>query len=110
MATSIRNAKQLWSSERFRDGWRGSSQMAQPTATADALWSVEQILRAGSFGAVIFWQQHVRSEPLRRLILAAQSTETLFFLQRPVADAMNSSPATLRLAVHPLKTACRSRS
>ncbi|WP_213769258.1 translesion DNA synthesis-associated protein ImuA [Caballeronia sp. dw_19] len=73
----------------------------KPQSTADALWSVEQILRAGSFGAVIFWQQHIRSESLRRLMLAAQSAETLFFLQRPVADAMNSSPATLRLAVRP---------
>jgi len=26
--------------------------------TADALWSTEQVLRSGTFGAVLFWQTH----------------------------------------------------
>jgi protein ImuA len=69
--------------------------------TADALWSAEQILRAGSCGALIFWQQHIRSEALRRLHLAAQSTETLFVLMRPLACAADASPAVLRLGVRP---------
>ncbi|SAL45826.1 cell division protein [Caballeronia sordidicola] len=72
-----------------------------PKKTADALWSAEQILKAGSFGAVLFWQQHIRGESLRRLILAAQSNETLFVLMRPLASAQDSSPASLRLALRP---------
>jgi len=69
------------------------------TSTADALWSAEQILRAGSCGALIAWQQHIRAEALRRLHLAAQATETLLFLVRPLASAQDASPATLRLGV-----------
>lgn len=42
--------------------------------TADALWSAEQILRAGSCGALIFWAQHVQASSLRRPHLAAHSS------------------------------------
>ena len=65
----------------------------------DALWCAEQVLRARSCGALVFWQQHIRAEALRRLHLAAQATETLFSLVRPLASAADASPATLRLAV-----------
>jgi protein ImuA len=65
----------------------------------DALWCAEQVLRARSCGALVFWQQHIRAEALRRLHLAAQATETLFLLVRPLASAADASPATLRLAV-----------
>jgi Uncharacterized conserved protein len=41
--------------------------------TADALWAAEQVLRAGTSAALIFWQTHVRPESLRRLHLAAQA-------------------------------------
>ncbi|WP_404983516.1 MULTISPECIES: translesion DNA synthesis-associated protein ImuA [unclassified Caballeronia] len=67
--------------------------------TADALWCAEQVLRARSCGALVFWQQHIRAEALRRLHLAAQATETLFLLVRPLASAADASPATLRLGV-----------
>ncbi|MFM0524222.1 translesion DNA synthesis-associated protein ImuA [Paraburkholderia strydomiana] len=69
--------------------------------TADALWSVEQILRAGSYGALIFWTQYAQSSSLRRLHLAAQSSETLFVMVRPLAAAQDASPALLRLALKP---------
>lgn len=68
---------------------------------ADSLWAAEQILRSGSCGAVLLWQQHIRNESLRRLHLAAQCGETLFFLLRPIAAAQDSSPAPLRLALRP---------
>jgi len=55
----------------------------------------------GSCGALMLWQQHIRSESLRRLLLAAQSSETLFVIMRPLARAQDSSPAPLRLAVRP---------
>lgn len=71
-----------------------------PTA-ADALWAAEQILRSGSCGSLLFWASHVRPESLRRLNLAAQAGETLFFALRPLAAAQDASPAQLRLALRP---------
>ena len=73
----------------------------KPQKSADALWSAEQILKAGSCGALLLWQQHMRSEALRRLHLAAQTSETLLIVLRPLACAQDSSPAALRLAVRP---------
>ncbi|WP_250481764.1 translesion DNA synthesis-associated protein ImuA [Caballeronia sp. NCTM5] len=69
--------------------------------TADALWCAERVLQAKSCGALVFWQQHIRAEALRRLHLAAQATETLLVLIRPLASAQDASPATLRLGVRP---------
>lgn len=75
--------------------------VVQAPKTADALWAAEQILRAGSCGALLFWAQHVQTSSLRRLHLAAQSSETLFFMIRPLASAQDASPAVLRLALRP---------
>ncbi|MDN8037053.1 MULTISPECIES: translesion DNA synthesis-associated protein ImuA [Burkholderiaceae] len=69
--------------------------------TADALWCAERVLQAKSCGALILWQQHIRTEALRRLHLAAQASETMLVLIRPLASAQDASPATLRLAVRP---------
>ncbi|MEX3935996.1 translesion DNA synthesis-associated protein ImuA [Paraburkholderia phymatum] len=69
--------------------------------SADAFWAAEQILRAGSCGALILWAQHAQASSLRRLHLAAQSSETLFIMVRPLASAQDSSPALLRLALRP---------
>jgi protein ImuA len=73
--------------------------------TADALWSAEQVLRTGTCGALLIWQQHVRAESLRRLLLASQSSDALFFFVRPLAQAQDASPAALRLSVRPAKDA-----
>ncbi|ABO55012.1 translesion DNA synthesis-associated protein ImuA [Burkholderia vietnamiensis] len=67
--------------------------------TADALWAAEQTLRNGSFGAVLFWRDSIRPEALRRLHLAAQSSDALFVLFRPMPAAQDFSPAPLRLAL-----------
>jgi len=72
-----------------------------PTRNADALWAAEQILRAGSCGALLCWQSQVRNESLRRLHLAAQSGATLFCMMRPLACAPDASPAVLRLRITP---------
>jgi len=69
--------------------------------TADALWAAEQVLRSGSCGALLFWQTQIRSDSLRRLHLAAQAGETLFFMMRPIAAAQDPSPAPLRLGLRP---------
>lgn len=65
----------------------------------DALWAAEQVLRNGSCGALLFWTSTIRSETLRRLHLAAQSSETLFFLMRSMQAVQQASPAPLRLSV-----------
>lgn len=69
------------------------------STSADALWAAESVLRTGSCGAVIFWANHIRLESLRRLNLAAQAGETLFWLMRPLAAAQDASPSPLRLSV-----------
>ncbi|MGZ3184958.1 MAG: translesion DNA synthesis-associated protein ImuA [Telluria sp.] len=69
--------------------------------SSDALWAAEQVLRSGSCGALLYWQNHVRGDSLRRLHLAAQSGDTLFFMLRPLAAAQEASPAPLRLALRP---------
>ncbi len=76
---------------------------------ADALWAAETVLRSGSVGALLFWpglsstnsarQQPVRAESLRRLHLAAQPSETLFFCFRPLNAEHDPSPAPLRLSI-----------
>lgn len=73
----------------------------KPKSSADALWSAEQILRNGSCGAVVLWQANIRSESLRRLNLAAQSTDTWLWLVRPLTAAVDASPAQLRMALRP---------
>jgi protein ImuA len=70
-------------------------------SSADALWSTEQILRHGSCGAVILWQSNIRSVSLRRLHLAAQGSDTVLWLIRPLANVPDASPAPLRLGLRP---------
>ncbi|MGH8778182.1 translesion DNA synthesis-associated protein ImuA [Paraburkholderia sp.] len=67
--------------------------------TGDALWAAEQILRAGSCGALLLWIERVPVSSLRRLHLAAQSSDTFFVAVRPLAAAADTSPALLRLAL-----------
>lgn len=68
----------------------------------DALWAAEQILRSGSCGALLFWQNQMRSESLRRLHLAAQGGACLFYLIRTLEHAHSPSPAPLRLGIKTL--------
>jgi protein ImuA len=70
-------------------------------ASADLLWSAEQVLKAGTCGAVILWQQHIRAEALRRLSLHVATSESLLYVIRPLAQTQDASPATLRIAVRP---------
>jgi len=67
----------------------------------DQLWSAEQMLKASTCGAVLLWQTHARTDALRRLLLAARSSTSLFFVFRPILAAADASPAELRVAVRP---------
>ena len=74
------------------------SQLSIIRATgSDALWAAEQCLRSGSCGAVVSWPERANDRALRRLQVAADSGQTLAFVCRPQKEAVNSSPAAVRL-------------
>jgi len=95
-AQGIDPARLLWIRGADKAGARGRG-----APNGDALWAAEQVLRSGCCGALLLWQNHVRGETLRRLHLAAQSSDTLFIMVRPLAAAQDASPAPLRLALPP---------
>ncbi|MNN63715.1 SOS cell division inhibitor [compost metagenome] len=68
-------------------------------AGRDALWAAEQCLRSGSCGAVLCWPKQADDRALRRLQVAAETGQTLAFAYRPLREAVNPSPAALRLAL-----------
>ena len=63
----------------------------------DRWWSAEQVLRADSVGALLFWPGSLNDQRLRRLQLAAQDSDTLAFLFAGTACAAQASPSPLRL-------------
>lgn len=64
----------------------------------EALWSAEQLLRSGTFAAVLVWLPQATSTQLRRLQLAAETGGSCWALAyRPEHTAGQSSPAALRL-------------
>lgn len=71
----------------------------RPTQANDALWAADQVLRSGCCAALLFWARTIRPESLRRLHVAAQGSDTLFFMLRPLSAASQSSPAPLRLTL-----------
>lgn len=80
----------------------------QPQTPADQLWTVEQALRADVAAALLVWpQQQPDLAQLRKLQLAAQSTQGLSLLMRPDQAAAESSPAALRLRLEPGVKSCQ---
>lgn len=73
----------------------------------DARWAAEQTLREGVAGAVLLWSNTNADLPLRRLQIAAQEGQSLAFLYRSPRCLQNSSPAAVRLALHPAPGAIR---
>ncbi len=67
----------------------------------DVQWSAEQALRDGGFSAVISWLGQADYAQLRRLQVAADSSDSLAFALRP-ASAISEfgTPAALRMSVH----------
>ncbi len=79
-----------------------------PPTSADQFWAAEQILRADIAAALLFWPtQPPELTQLRKLQLAAQSTQGLSLLMRPCRAAEESSPAALRLRLSPTPTGCQ---
>ena len=80
--------------------WRFGSQRLlhlTPQRARDAYWAAEQILKNGSCAALLFWAHPVQTSVLKRLHLAAQSSQTLFFMFRPHSVQSEASPAVLRV-------------
>jgi hypothetical protein len=76
------------------------AQLAWIEASSErALWTAEQCLRAGCLGAVLVWSTGGDERQLRRLQVAAEDGGSFGFLFRPARQALNSSPAALRLLV-----------
>lgn len=66
----------------------------------DAAWSLEQCLRSGCCAAVIGWLPQADYRSLRRLHLAAESSDALAVIYRPAHPHLaQTSPAPLRLHV-----------
>lgn len=65
----------------------------------EALWAAEQCLRSGSCGAVLCWPKQADDRALRRLQVAAETGRTLAFAYRSIKEAINPSPAALRIAI-----------
>jgi cell division inhibitor SulA len=65
----------------------------------DCWWAAEQVVRADSAAAILFWPQSISDARLRRLAVAAQDTSMLAFLFTDSARAASPSPAPLRIAL-----------
>jgi hypothetical protein len=71
--------------------------VVDPPSSGEPLWSIEQMLRAGVFGAVVGWVREADMQALRRLQLAAEAGHTIGVLMRPMSAELQPSPAALRL-------------
>jgi len=81
--------------------------LVHPSARHDALWAVEQALRAGTCGAVLAWLADADFTTLRRLQLAAEAGNSWAVVFRPLSAAQSLSPAALRLKLEPLSASGR---
>ncbi|HEY4803151.1 MAG TPA: translesion DNA synthesis-associated protein ImuA [Paraburkholderia sp.] len=71
-------------------------------AENEAAWVAEQALKQEGIGAVLLWQTKARADAVRRLQVAAQDSQALAFLVRPLAARNQSSPAPLRMTCSPV--------
>lgn len=66
------------------------------------LWAIEQALRSGACGAVLFWANGLDEHHLRRLQLAAIEGDAMgFCFDTQLQQVQRSSPVPLRLALRP---------
>ena len=73
--------------------------LMSPESSHDALWATEQTLRSNSFSLVIAWPERMGDHDLRRLQLAAESSNSVAVLYRPLRTIEQASPAVLRIAI-----------
>ncbi len=75
----------------------------------DVAWAMEQALRCGACSAVLGWLNRVDDRTLRRLQLAAQSSDAFAVVFRSAQVLKQSSPALLRAHLMPQGEAMRVR-
>lgn len=86
-------------------GWRAQGvDMAHVEIVAieherQALWAMEQSLRAGCCSAVLAWPKQIDERRLRRLQVAADSGRALAFVFRDRKCVEHASPAALRIEI-----------
>ena len=68
---------------------------------AARLWALEQLLRCPAVGAALAWPVALDDRRVRRLQLAAEAGGGCGLLYRPLAAALEHSPAALRLQLQP---------
>ena len=86
----------------YPDGWRQAGVDFQrlhliDANPRDALWAMEQCLRAGCIAAVLGWPRQADDRALRRLQVASETGQALGFAFRDARAAANPSPAALRI-------------
>lgn len=70
-------------------------------SSADAVWSIEQLLRGQAVRSVVWVAPQVTPLQLRRVHWAGRSTATPVFAARPLSCRQDPSPAPLRLTLRP---------
>lgn len=75
--------------------------VVQPRDDAQALWAVEQALRAGTCAAVLAWVKRSDDRSLRRLQLAAEAGNSWGVVFREQHSVVQTSPVPLRLKLEP---------
>lgn len=75
--------------------------ITHPTNERDYLWVMEKALSSQSCSAVVAWPGKLRSKQIRRLQVASKDGDSWGILFRPLKEAVNPSPAELRLRVSP---------
>jgi cell division inhibitor SulA/protein ImuA len=71
---------------------------------ANTLWAAEQVLRAGLFASVVAWVGRSTAQKQRRLQLAAETGKTWATIYRPLRDAQDHSPVSVRLQADVIDT------
>ncbi|WP_457667175.1 translesion DNA synthesis-associated protein ImuA [Thiolapillus sp.] len=66
-----------------------------------SLWAAEQALRSGNCSLVLLWVERVSAARIRRLQLAAEESNCMGILFRPLQQRQQASMAALRLQVIP---------
>lgn len=69
----------------------------QADAPAERLWCTEQLVKAGTCGALLAWLPQARADQIRRLQVCARSAGGPVFLFRPESAKNEASAAPLRV-------------
>ena len=77
-------------------------QLIRTQSRGESLWACEQVVHGISGGALLAWPDSLSFSELRKLQLAAKSTQKTVFLFRGQDAANAPSPAALRLQLGPV--------